>query len=144
MEIRRATKKDKTEWVNLRTQLWPRANLDKLEDDADKILEDINWAVFLAEHKGEAVGFIECSIRDKAPACETDRIGYIEGWYVAPESRRRGVGRRLVERSEKWAGDMGCTEMASDTTSNYPESPAAHNALGYQEVKRKFFYRKDL
>jgi aminoglycoside 6'-N-acetyltransferase I len=101
MEIRRATKKDKTEWVNLRTQLWPRANPDKLEDDADKILEDVNWSVFLAEHKGEAVGFIECSIREKAPVCETDRIGYIEGWYVTPEFRRRGLGRRLVERGEK-------------------------------------------
>jgi aminoglycoside 6'-N-acetyltransferase I len=144
MEIRKATGKDKEEWVVLRIQLWPRANPDKLADDAGKILKDANWAVFLAKHQGEAVGFIECSIRDKAPACETDRIGYIEGWYVAPAFRKAGVGRKLVEKSEQWAREMGCTEMASDTTTNYPVSPAAHNALGYQEVKRKFYYRKSL
>jgi aminoglycoside 6'-N-acetyltransferase I len=144
MEIRKAFKQDKTVWINLRTQLWPRANPDKLADDADKILDDANWVVFLAEQQGKAVGFIECSIRDKAPACETDRIGYIEGWYVVPEFRRKGVGRSLVKQAEQWARDMGCTEMASDTTSNYPFSPAVHKTLGYREVKRKFFYRKDL
>jgi aminoglycoside 6'-N-acetyltransferase I len=100
--------------------------------------------VFLAEQQDEAVGFIACCIRDKAPACETDKIGYIEGWYVTPEFRKTGVGRKLVEKGEQWAREMGCTEMASDTTSNYPVSPAVHNALGYQEVKRKFYYRKSL
>jgi aminoglycoside 6'-N-acetyltransferase I len=144
MQIRKATVKDKTAWVDLRTQLWPRANPDELRAEADKLLEVSNWAIFLAENEGKAVGFIECSIRDKAPACETARIGYIEGWYVNPEFRQKGVGRRLVERGEQWARDMGCVEMASDTTSNYPVSPAAHKALGYQEVKRKFYYRKSL
>lgn len=49
-----------------------------------------------------------------------------------------------MEAGEQWARYKGCTEMASDTTSNYPLSPAAHRALGYQEVKRKFYYRKSL
>jgi aminoglycoside 6'-N-acetyltransferase I len=144
MQIRKATVEDKTVWLSLRKQLWPGADSDRLRDEADRIMVDSNWAIFLAENEGEAVGFIECSIRDKAPGCETDRIGYIEGWYVVPEFRRKGIGRSLVEQGEKWAKEKGCKEMASDTTSNYPVSPAAHNALGYEEVKRKFFYRKPL
>jgi aminoglycoside 6'-N-acetyltransferase I len=144
MQIRKATVEDKTVWLSLRKQLWPRADSDRLRDEADRIMVDSNWAIFLAENEGEAVGFIECSIRDKAPGCETDRIGYIEGWYVVPEFRRKGIGRSLVEQGEKWAKEKGCKEMASDTTSNFPVSPAAHNALGYEEVKRKFFYRKSL
>ena len=144
MEIRKATRQDTSEWVTLRTQLWPRANPDELRGDADKLLDDSSWAIFIAEHEGKVVGFIECSIRDKAPACETNRIGYIEGWYVPPGFRNQGVGRRLVQRGEQWAREMGCTEMASDTTSAYPSSPYAHKALGYQKVKRKFYYRKSL
>jgi len=144
VQIRKAAVRDKTAWVNLRVQLWPESNLGELRDDVRKILEDANWAAFMAVNEGEVIGFIECSIRDKAPACETGRIGYIEAWFVAPEFRNQGVGRRLVEASEQWARHKGCTEMASDTTSNYPLSPAAHKALGYQEVKRKFYYRKSL
>ncbi|UCB53523.1 MAG: GNAT family N-acetyltransferase [Candidatus Zixiibacteriota bacterium] len=142
MQIRKVTAEDKPAWVDLRTQLWPGADPERLKEDAEKLLNDANWAVFVAEHEGKTIGFIECSIRDKAPACETDRIGYIEGWFVAPEFRNQGVGRRLVQAGEQWARDKGCIEMASDTTTNFPSSPAAHKALGYQEVKRKFNYRK--
>jgi aminoglycoside 6'-N-acetyltransferase I len=144
VQIRKAAVRDKTAWVDVRVQLWPESNPGELRDDVRKILEDANWAAFMAVNEGEVIGFIECSIRDKAPACETDRIGYIEAWFIAPEFRNQGVGRRLVEASEQWARHKGCTEMASDTTSNYPLSPAAHKALGYQEVKRKFYYRKSL
>jgi aminoglycoside 6'-N-acetyltransferase I len=144
LKIRRVTKKDKSQWVALRAQLWPRAELDQLRDEVDKMLEDIDWGIFIAEHEGKIVGFIECSIRDKAPACETNRIGYIEGWFVAPQFRNQGVGASLVEYGEKWAKEMGCREIASDTTSEFPLSPNAHKALGYQEVKRKFYYRKSL
>lgn len=144
VQIRKAAVRDKTVWVDLRVQLWPESNPGELRDDVREILEDANWAAFMAVNEGEVIGFIECSIRDKAPACETDRIGYIEAWFVVPEFRNQGVGRRLVEASEQWARHKGCTEMASDTTSNYPLSPAAHKALGYQEVKRKFYYRKSL
>jgi aminoglycoside 6'-N-acetyltransferase I len=144
MKIREVTDKDRSEFISLRAQLWPKYDPDQLRDEVDKMLQDSNWAMFVAEHESKLVGFIECSIRDKAPACETNRIGYIEGWYVAPQFRRQRVGGRLVESSERWARQMGCTEMASDTTSNYPLSPAAHGALGYQEVKRKIYYRKSL
>jgi hypothetical protein len=34
--------------------------------------------------------------------------------------------------------------MASDTTPAYPESPAAHRALGYEPAGSDLHYRKDL
>jgi aminoglycoside 6'-N-acetyltransferase I len=58
--------------------------------------------------------------------------------------RRNGVGGRLVAEAEKWARSKGCKEMASDTTPRYADSPAAHKALGYEEVQRKIHFRKDL
>lgn len=112
--------------------------------DTEKIFGDAEWITFVAEHEGKLVGFIECSLRDRAPGCRADRIGYIEGWYVISEFRNQGVGRKLVKQGGRWARGMGCTEMASDTTSEYPLSPAVHKAPGYGEVKRKYFYRKDL
>lgn len=144
VKIRRVGEKEKQEWLSLRGQLWPRYDPDQLRDEVDRMLEHPNWGIFAAQHEGRLVGFIECSIRDKAPGCETNRIGYIEGWFVVPQFRRQGIGARLVEFGEMWARANGCTEMVSDTTSDYLSSRAAHKALGYQEVKRRFHYRKSL
>jgi aminoglycoside 6'-N-acetyltransferase I len=99
--------------------------------------------VFVAERPdGGLCGLLEVSIRSEAPGCTTDRIGYLEGWYVDPDWREQGVGRGLVEAAEAWACSVGCREMASDTTPDYPVSPRAHAALGYLETER--YFRKTL
>lgn len=61
-----------------------------------------------------------------------------------PEWRRRGIGRQLVAAAEEWARDKGCQEMASDTTPEYADSPAAHRALGYDRVETVIHFRKSL
>ena len=38
-------------------------------------------------------GLVEVSIHDSAPGCETDRIGYLEAWYVDPDWRGQGAER---------------------------------------------------
>jgi aminoglycoside 6'-N-acetyltransferase I len=50
----------------------------------------------------------------------------------------------LIEAGEAWARSRGCAEMASDTTSEFPESPSAHRALGYVDAKMTFHFRKEL
>jgi aminoglycoside 6'-N-acetyltransferase I len=81
VRIRKVSQKDKLQWVALRAQLWSRAELDQLLSKVDKMLEDAKRGIFIAEHQGKIVGFIECSIRDKATGCDTNKIGHIEGWF---------------------------------------------------------------
>ena len=92
--------------------------------------------------EGGLCGLAEVSRHTSAPGCTTENIGFLEAWYVDPDSRGKGIGRELVKVAEAWAKAQGCTEMASDTDSSYPVSPAAHAALGYQTVAWNF--RKDL
>src|SRR5206468_5494106 len=66
-------------------------------------------------HDALPIWFAELSIRNYAEDCVTDRVAYLEGWYVVPEWRRRGVGGALVAAAESWAQGQGCTEFASDT-----------------------------
>jgi GNAT superfamily N-acetyltransferase len=77
---------------------------------------------------------VEVAIHANAPGCVTDRIGFLEGWYVDPLFRRQGIGSALNAVAEAWARDRGCAEMASDTTEEYPASPAAHRGVGYTQV----------
>lgn len=129
----------------MRRELWPRYDVAQLETEiADFLKHREQWGLYLAEVDGMAVGFVECRLRDSAAGCSTQGVGYLEGWYVAEAHRRRGVGAALVARAEQWARDHGATEMASDTTTEYPNSPHAHECLGFVEVKRRFLYRKSL
>lgn len=142
--VRRLQKTDKTEWLRLRQALWLDFKIDNLKQEMKDIEADqVGQPVFVAEnHEGGLCGFLEVSIRTEAPGCTTDRIGYLEGWYVDKDWRKRGIGRRLVEVAEAWAQSVGCLEMASDTDSDYPVSPIAHAALGYKPTE--VYFRKAL
>lgn len=144
MKIRSLQPDDAVEWLRLRHALWPHQSPAQNEQEMSDILANFDqMPVFVAERaEGGLCGLMEMAIRDKAPGCTTTQIGYLEAWYVDPDWRRQGVGRRLVEAAETWAIAQGCTEMASDTNAGYPLSPTAHDRLGYQEVGREIFFRK--
>lgn len=146
LTIRPVEPADTAEWVRMRLELWQ----DSPEKEAEEIerflagypLPTLMGAFVCERPEGGLCGLAEVAIHASAPGCTTDRIGFLEGWYVDADWRGRGVGRALVERVEEWARAAGCREMASDTTPDYPLSPAAHAALGYDEVER--YFRKDL
>lgn len=98
----------------------------------------------MAEQNGQLVGFVEVSLRDYAEGCESSPVGYLEGWYVVPEHRKTGIGRRLVQAAEDWARAKGCSEMASDSELSNTQGQQAHARLGYQEVERMVCFRKSL
>ena len=101
-------------------------------------------AVLVAVEGGRVVGFAEISRRNYAEGCETSPVGFLEGWYVVPAWRRRGVGRAVVQEAEAWARSLGCTEFASDALAENSVSAAAHLALGFEEVEVIRCFRKPL
>lgn len=102
-------------------------------------------AVLLAvDESGAAVGFAELSIRPYAEGCVTDRVAYLEGWYVEPHARRQGIGRAMVAAAEDWARAQGCTEFGSDAELESEGSAVAHGALGFVETVRIRCFRKFL
>jgi len=153
--IRVLTQADRTSWVELRRHLWPQHTFEDLARDADDFLRSAQGGnfrrssmlatVLLAETaSGMIVGFAEVDLRPYADGCRSSPVGYLEGWYVASEHRRKGLGRALVLAAEVWARDQGCSEMASDTELDNIDSQGAHRALGYTEVSRLAHFRRDL
>ena len=97
-----------------------------------------------ARQGGGLQGVVEVSVRPDAEGCATERVGYVEGWYVDADARQTGIGRALVAAAESWARAQGCTEMASDVELPNTISQTAHGRLGYREVGRSVLYLKVL
>ena len=141
--VRPATSADREAWVTMRCALWPEAS--RLEHEAEVEHYPPEGVVLVAQvGDGRLVGFAEISIRQQAPGCDTDRIAYVEGWYVEPGRRRRGVGRALVAAAEAWARRQSIIEMASDALLENQTGIDAHLALGFEEVERVVCFRKKL
>lgn len=101
---------------------------------------------FVAESSTEGlVGFIEVGLRSHANGCDPRQpVAFLEGWFVAPEWRRQGVGTALVRRAEDWGRRQGAIEMASDTWLDASVSEAAHRALGFEVADRCIDFMKRL
>ena len=115
--VRNIEPADAPVWEALRRDLWP----DGAEDHAPEIamffagtLEEPS-AVLVAESSvGEIIGFVELAIRADVAGLEGKRVGYVEGLYVIPEVRQRGLARKLLQASRNWARQQKCTAFASD------------------------------
>ena len=94
--------------------------------------------------QGIPIGFVEAGTRSHADGCESSPVAYIEGWYVDPDHRRRGVGAELIRAAEAWARAQGLTELASDAELENERSQRAHESLGFQETDRVVLYTKRL
>lgn len=148
VRVRSARNEDAPAWLRMRNALWPDYASTWHSDEiqqffAGKLKSPL--AVLIAEDDdGKALGFAELSIRNYAEECVTDRVAYLEGWYVVPGARRKGVGRALIAAAEQWARQQGCTEFGSDAVIDNEISAAAHRALGFTETAQIRCFRKQL
>jgi aminoglycoside 6'-N-acetyltransferase I len=154
IRIRTVEPQDAAQWSEMRAALWPEEGEPTHAAEVARYLEHpgpgpgaMPEAVFVAvnpENPSTLCGFAEVSRRAYAEGCETSPVGFLEGWYVDAQFRRRGVGRALLAVAEQWARDKGCREFASDALADNAVSAAAHQALGFQEVEVIRCFRKEL
>ena len=146
--IRAASPADGPAWLRMRCALWPEGTAVEHGNEIAEFFAGtlrMPLAVLLAfDTAGTTVGFVELSIRSVVESCATDRVAFLEGWYVEPGARRQGVGRALVAAAEAWGRAQGCTEFGSDTQIWNTDSAAAHAALGFTEVEQLRCFKKNL
>lgn len=137
---------DLNEWFRLRKLLWDQTSDDDHKNEMLEIIDhsDSQHVVVADVGGGRLSGFLEVSIRQFVEDCDTDHVGYLEGWFVDESFRRQGIGRELVRFAEDWARRKGCTEIASDAEFGNEASLAAHRILGFMETSRLVHLRKDL
>ena len=145
MIVRKIVESDRVDWLRMREALWP-GSLSDHDAETRRYFEepDASLVTLVAVLDDFVVGFLELDHRRYAPECESSPVPFIEGWYVEPHKRGRGVGRALVEAAEAWARSAGHREIASDAELDNDSGIAAHRALGYEVVERIVCFRKTL
>ncbi|MCB5177036.1 MULTISPECIES: aminoglycoside 6'-N-acetyltransferase [Microvirga] len=147
MRIEPCTWKHLDDWASLRHALWPDATKDMHREEAAALLEQPDRATaFLARTpEGAAAGFAEATLRrDYVNGCTSSPVAFLEGIYVDPPYRRRGVAGLLCRAVEAWARDRGCSEFASDVELHNLASQQMHASLGFEETERVVYFRKPL
>jgi aminoglycoside 6'-N-acetyltransferase I len=147
VDIREVTRADVDTWAEFRLALWPDQPLEELAADVRDFFDKGSPLIavgFLAWEGEDAVGFLELSVRPYVPGADSVSAPFIEGWFVQPGWRGKGVGRALVGAAEDWARRRGYTQLGSDALMENVTSAEAHEALGFRTVEMLRSFIKDL
>lgn len=133
------------DWLTLRSEFIPEQPLAEQREFLERFArESAAFRAFVASdpHAG-LLGFAEVAVRtDFVNGCEHRPALFLEGIFVRPEHRGRGVARALCDEAGRWGLSQGCLEFASDVYIDDLDSLAAHRGLGFQETERVVYFRK--
>jgi aminoglycoside 6'-N-acetyltransferase I len=145
MQLTPPTGSSDRSWLALRSALWPDASeTEHLAAMMDAISRG-HYIRLAVSTDGSALGFVEASKRtDYVNGTSSSPVAFLEGLYVAPAARRKGIARALVGSVVTWATCGGCSELASDALLDNGASHLVHRALGFEETERVVYFRKAL
>ena len=130
--------------ARLAAQMWDHPAAE-LEAEFSALPGDPDGTIFTAKSGGAVVGFAQCRLRrDYVEGTSTSPVGYLEGIFVAPTHRHRGIAAALLRACEAWAREKGCTEFASDCELENTPSLRFHRSLGFTEANRIICFTKKL
>lgn len=149
--IRHTEPADAEELAAMRAALWPESSLEEQRKEVESWFANgpagtLPAAILVSHTPNQSLtGFLEVSLRSHADGCDPAHpVGYVEGWFVIPDARGRGVGAALMRAAEDWARIHAAREMASDALIDNEPSELAHRSLGYEIVDRCVHLRKAL
>ena len=142
MIVRPGNAADFRAWAAMRRQLWPEADPYELERELAAL--DPASLGLVAEEEGRLIGFAEASVRNYAEGAPGGPAAYLEGIWVEPERRRRGVARAMLAVVESWARSQGLAWLGSDALLDNGLSHRWHRGAGFGEVERLVVFGKRL
>ena len=94
-------------WAQMRHALWPTETPALHEGELRRQIATPGFVGFIALHDNTPVGFAEVFIRPFANGCDSRPVPFLEGIWVTPDFRRKGISAKLVGACEDWARGRG-------------------------------------
>jgi GNAT superfamily N-acetyltransferase len=93
------------------------------EKRMESIHEKENFAVFIAEHDEEIVGYTIVS-------CLKD-LGEIDSIFLIPTLRNSGLGKKLIEKAEEWLSEQNINKIVISVADGNEAVFPFYQSLGY-------------
>ena len=131
--------------TSMALDLWPQNEYMHLRDEFERCEGDEKQMVFLSILDDLPVGFVHVALRaDYVEGADSSPVGYVEGIYVLPEFRKKGMSKKLILEAEEWSKSKGCVQIASDIEDENVVSYAFHVGVGFKEVNRVICFIKNI
>ena len=105
------------------------------------LLADISVRVFIAEEKGEALGYVVCKSmeRPENPFTFAMRYLFIDQISVRPNARGRGVGTALMKQAEGLAGELGVHKIQLDSWDFNTNAHSFFEGMRFEKFNHRFW-----
>jgi GNAT superfamily N-acetyltransferase len=127
-------------WVELRARAFadqkPAVRAWSKADFADEYLAKPWWSpdrLWLAEATGEAVGSVTLAFRGRGAVA----MPVVHWLMVAPEWRRRAVGKLLIGTLESACWQAGYRRVALETHAGWAAAERFYRSLGYGDCTKR-------
>jgi GNAT superfamily N-acetyltransferase len=142
MRIKRATLDDADQIAALAHLLSSRASTQGVTDHLQAIEgSDSQCVLVAADSDGRIVGWAHMFERRLLSSGAIAELGAI---VVDPDSRRGGVGSRLIEAATDWARSRGCPVMLARSDARNDETRAFYPQAGLEHIKDQSVYLRRL
>ncbi|MDR7870695.1 MAG: GNAT family N-acetyltransferase [Tissierellaceae bacterium] len=142
VEIFKASNENLDQLTELALALWSNnEKQDLIKSDLIYIIGHLSNRVLLAKSDEDYIGFIHMSIRNGfVEGADTSPVGYVEGIYVKPDFRRKGVAKELYHAGLEWLRSKKCTQIGADIGIDSNMCPDFYLDIGFKEANRIICY----
>lgn len=131
--------------TNMGMELWPDTIFDELKEEFTELLSSDKDKVLLCLIDDVPIAFIHVSIRsDYVEGSRSSPTGFVEGIFVKPAYRRKGISNNLIAQGESWLKTKGCKQIGSDIELSNDTSYKFHTSVGFKEANRLIAFIKDI
>jgi GNAT superfamily N-acetyltransferase len=142
LSIREVETADLAAVVRLVAQMDDDGEAEMPLDQAREILERIkrypDYTLYLAERAGRVVGTFGLLVMDKL-AHGGKKSAIVEDVVVAPEARRTGVGKAMMEFARSSAAERGCYKISLTSNAKRERAHAFYESLGFRRHGYSFY-----
>jgi GNAT superfamily N-acetyltransferase len=141
-EIRPATPADADEIADLSAELGYPASQEQILNLLEHLKSRADHVVFVMEvPHGPIVGWIHAYLRYLLISGLSAEIG---GIVIRTSYRRRGLGKKLLQHVEEWAGRHGCETVALYSGMHRDTAHLFYPNIGYTRIKSSWKYEKKI